>query len=98
MTHHMIFAAFASAALLAGPVLAADNPIVGAPSPVPHPVANYLPITIDKNNCLMCHREQPADRARQKGEIPRSHYAAPGNALNACSAMQKALRRSLLLP
>lgn len=78
MTRHMIFAAFASAALLAGPALAADNPIVGAPSPVPHPVANYLPITIDKNNCLMCHREQPADRTRQKGEIPSSHYAAPG--------------------
>ena len=34
--------------------------------------------TIDKNNCLMCHREQPADRTRQKGEIPSSHYAAPG--------------------
>ena len=102
MTRYTIFAAFACTSLLAGPVLAADNPIIGAPSPIPHPVANYLPITIDKNNCLMCHREQPADRARQKGEIPRSHYAAPGklavNALNACSATQKAHRRSPSLP
>ena len=78
MTRDTIIDSYACTSLLAGPVLAADNPIIGAPSPIPHPVANYLPITIDKNNCLMCHREQPADRARQKGEIPRSHYAAPG--------------------
>lgn len=78
MPRNTFFAAFVCASMLSVPALAADQPIIGAPSPIPHPVANYLPITIDKNNCLMCHREQPADRARQKGEIPRSHYAQPG--------------------
>ena len=82
MTRHTIFAAFASAALLAGPALAADNPIVGAPSPVPHPVANYLPITIDKKarrralrmHALPCGKlsgeaSRPCERKRRHGRL-----------------------------
>lgn len=78
MTSQFIPAALIAAALISAPAFAADQPIVGAPSPVPHPVAAYLPITIAQNKCLVCHREQPEGAARRKGEIPRSHYAAPG--------------------
>lgn len=46
----------------------------GAPTPVPHPTADYLPITPDKNACLMCHRPQKEGTDRAKGQIPRSHY------------------------
>lgn len=47
----------------------------GAPMPVPHPTADYLPITPDKNACVMCHRPQKEGAERAKGQIPRSHYA-----------------------
>ena len=46
-----------------------------APTPVPHPIADYLPITPDKNACVMCHRPQKEGAERAKGQIPRSHYA-----------------------
>ena len=50
----------------------------GAPGVIPHAVDAYLPITIDRNACLMCHRETKPGEARVKGGIPASHYAAPG--------------------
>lgn len=68
-------AALFSAALLvlaAGSVSAADQPIVGAPSTIPHAVESYLPITADKNSCVMCHQLAKTDKAA-KGEIPLSH-------------------------
>ncbi|MDO5530490.1 nitrate reductase cytochrome c-type subunit [Sutterella sp.] len=77
MKRSFLFAAIA-ASIIAAPAFAADQPIVGAPGTVPHPVAQYLPISIDKNMCLMCHREQAAGAVRKKGEIPTTHYDAPG--------------------
>ena len=50
----------------------------GAPGVIPHAVDAYLPITIDRNACLRCHRETKPGEARVKGGIPASHYAAPG--------------------
>ena len=55
---------------LAMPASAVDSEIYGAPGLVPHPVKDYLPIT-------MCHKEQKGD-VRVKGEIPKSHFTASG--------------------
>ena len=60
----------------AGPIWSAPQAdAVGTPGVVPHPIADYLPITIDKNMCLMCHRKASGSVA-QKGEIPLSHFKA----------------------
>lgn len=79
-TFSVSIASIASALVLAfaaGSALASEPVAVGAPSPVPHPVKDYLPITIDKNMCMACHAEQKGD-VRRKGETPRSHFMAPG--------------------
>ena len=55
------------------PAAAVDGEILGAPSLVPHPVKDYLPITVDKNTCVMCHKEQKGE-VRAKGEIPKTHF------------------------
>jgi hypothetical protein len=50
-----------------------------APPLVPHAVADYVPITIDKNACLDCH-EKPGAR-KVKGGVPGApagHYAKGG--------------------
>lgn len=77
----------------AGPIWSAPQAdAVGTPGVVPHPIADYLPITIDKNMCLMCHRKASGSVA-QKGEIPLSHFKAgklPASAMNARSAMRRA--------
>ena len=62
---------------LAMPASAVDSEIYGAPGLVPHPVKDYLPITVNKNMCVMCHKEQKGD-VRVKGEIPKSHFTASG--------------------
>lgn len=77
MNRSFLFAALA-ASIIAAPAFAADQDIVGAPGVTPHPVAQYLPITLEKNMCLMCHREQAAGTERQKGQIPTTHFDAPG--------------------
>ncbi|MCD8340318.1 MAG: nitrate reductase cytochrome c-type subunit [Burkholderiales bacterium] len=41
------------------------------PPMIPHPVANYLPITPDKNMCLMCHK--PADEHGMAPALPANH-------------------------
>lgn len=56
---------------LAMPASAVDSEIYGAPGLVPHPVKDYLPITVNKNMCVMCHKEQKGD-VRVKGEIPKT--------------------------
>lgn len=74
MTLSNRFAAFLAVGLMsifAGAAAAAE---AGAPSTIPHPVEPYLPITIEKNACLMCHK-QAVDQSAKKGEIPLSHYA-----------------------
>ena len=38
---------------LAMPASAVDSEIYGAPGLVPHPVKDYLPITVNKNMCVM---------------------------------------------
>ena len=63
-------------ALLSAPVIHAEAPI-GAPSIVPHPLESYLPITPDKNACIMCHQAQTTPE-RIKGQIPKSHFKADG--------------------
>lgn len=64
--------------LNAAPVIAAEDPAgLGMPAAIPHGVSAYLPIRIDRNACLTCHREAGTE-VRKKGEIPASHYAAPG--------------------
>ena len=55
---------------LAMPASAVDSEIYGAPGLVPHPVKDYLPITVNK-------KEQKGD-VRVKGEIPKSHFTASG--------------------
>ena len=62
---------------LAMPASAVDSEIYCAPGLVPHPVKDYLPITVNKNMCVMCHKEQKGD-VRVKGEIPKSHFTASG--------------------
>lgn len=64
-------------AVLALTGFAAQAEIIGAPSPVPHPVTDYLPITKDVNSCIACHKPQRAPE-RKKGEIPFSHYDKKG--------------------
>lgn len=67
--------------ILAFPVLAqtvADNPIAERfePPMIPHPVANFLPITASKNACLMCHqvpKEGMVKKAGQPTPLPPSH-------------------------
>lgn len=49
------------------------NEILGFPSTIPHPVDSYLPITPEKNMCVMCHKEQKG-RTAQKMEIPSTHF------------------------
>lgn len=51
-----------------------NNEALGAPSVIPHPIADYLPITIDKNMCILCHRPASGATAK-KGEVPQSHYS-----------------------
>lgn len=47
---------------------------LGMPTSIPHAVSAYLPITIEKNACLSCHRASTSDKVHVKGEIPASHY------------------------
>ena len=70
----LLAAAFGAA--LSTAAFAVDTPINGAPKPVPHSVTEYLPITQDKNACILCHKRggvQP-----KKGEIPGTHYEKDG--------------------
>ena len=49
-----------------------DNGVIGAPRTIPHPIESYLPITVDKNTCLMCHKTATSEEGKS-GEIPMSH-------------------------
>ena len=49
-----------------------NHNVIGAPSTIPHPIESYLPITADKNTCLMCHKNASSEE-RKSGEIPMSH-------------------------
>ncbi len=64
---------FAALCLLSSPALqAADSDIIGAPGVIPHPIESYLPITAERNSCLMCHKNA-ASESRKSGEIPLTH-------------------------
>ena len=78
MMKHSYLCAAALACSLSFFAASAGAEAIGAPSPIPHPVKDYLPITLAQNNCLACHREAPLGRAAKTGEIPRSHYTAEG--------------------
>jgi cytochrome c-type protein NapB len=70
----LLAAAFGAA--LSTAAFAVDTPINGAPKPVPHSVTEYLPITQDKNACILCHKRAGAQP--KKGEIPATHYEKDG--------------------
>ena len=53
-------------------VQAADGDIIGAPQTIPHEIGNFLPITPERNACLMCHHLAASEK-HQPGEIPLSH-------------------------
>ena len=70
---HTATAILAAALMLtAGAAFSADDQIVGAPGVIPHPIDSYLPISVDKNACLMCHQLAQGDK-REKMQIPVSH-------------------------
>ncbi len=50
----------------------ADADIIGAPGVIPHPIESYLPITADRNSCLMCHKNAVSED-RKSGEVPLTH-------------------------
>lgn len=62
--------------LLAANMAASAQPeAIGAPAVIPHPIADYLPITIEKNMCTTCHRPASGPTAK-KGEIPQTHLVS----------------------
>lgn len=67
---------FATLCLLSGATVVqagdTDTDIIGAPGIIPHPIENYLPITAERNSCLMCHKNAVA-KDRKAGEIPLTH-------------------------
>ena len=70
-----IAAALSSLLLISGLAWGApEGDIIGAPGVIPHPGESYLPITIEKNMCVACHRPATATPAK-KGEIPLTHFA-----------------------
>lgn len=62
------------------------------PGLVPHPVKDYLPITVNKNMCVMCHKEQKGDvRVKEKFPSRTSRHRAnlPVSGMNVCFATPK---------
>lgn len=49
-----------------------EGEIIGAPQTIPHEITPYLPISADRNACLMCHKAA-ANAQHKRGEIPLSH-------------------------
>ena len=77
---------------LAMPASAVDSEIYGAPGLVPHPVKDYLPITVNKNMCVMCIRSKRATSAsREKFPSRTSRHRAnlPVSGMNVCFATPK---------
>ena len=61
-----IAAALSSLLLISGLAWGApEGDIIGAPGVIPHPVESYLPITIEKNMCVACHRPATATPAKK---------------------------------
>jgi nitrate reductase cytochrome c-type subunit len=64
-----------SAAVAAPAAQAAES---FTPAMIPHPVANYLPITPEKNMCVMCHKVGDGAQKKVAGvpsALPPSHVA-----------------------
>jgi len=54
----------------------------GAPPQIPHEVDRYLPITLDRNQCVRCHDDfEMIGKALEEGDatpMPLSHYMEVG--------------------
>lgn len=95
------------AALVFAPVVYAQQPAQSselakfAPPMIPHPIAAYIPITPEKNACVMCHIPGEPGMKVAKGSptpLPPSHVRATvrsiPTATNACSATLKFCRKN----
>lgn len=80
---------FISLFLMAAAPTMAQNPSDNAiedkfvPPMIPHPVANFLPITPTKNACLMCHQPaKPGVEAKKGQPTPLSASHVTGDKVN----------------
>ena len=89
------------AALVFAPVVYAQQPAQSselakfAPPMIPHPIAAYIPITPEKNACVMCHIPGEPGMKVAKGSptpLPPSHVS--DGKVNACSATLKFCRKN----
>ena len=93
------------AALVFAPAVYAQQPAQSselakfAPPMIPHPIAAYIPITPEKNVCVMCHIPGEPGMKVAKGSptpLPPSHVSdgkVIPTATNACSATLKFCRK-----
>ena len=49
-----------------------NHDVIGEPGIITQTIERYLPITANKNTCLMCHKNASSEK-RKSGEIPMSH-------------------------
>ncbi len=68
-----IASGFACAQMMDMPMMGGEGGGAFNPPLIPHPVAQYLPITPDKNMCLMCHKPAEPGVTPMAPNLPPSH-------------------------